>query len=249
MPIAIKDIDIALKKYCADIGSMKGKTVRCCPDPVISDLVALPKEIICFYPHFTLAVDVMFVNRVPFLVCILEYITFTTAEFLPNKRSNTLTKALKNIVIIYNKRIFSIDVVYIDCAFELLKTSMDQPHINATAAKENVPLVEQHIHILKELVHAIKCMVTYRRFPEVMLIGCINFTVLWVNAFSSSKGASTRLSTHILVLGTTFNYHTHCCLSFGAYTMTHKGPDILNGDEERLILVISLGSDDNVHGS
>ena len=53
-----------------DIGALKGKTTRKKPIQVKESFIPIPKELISKHKSVVLSADVMFVNRMPFLVSI-----------------------------------------------------------------------------------------------------------------------------------------------------------------------------------
>eukprot|EP00957_Ditylum_brightwellii_P165192 12577044-Ditylum_brightwellii.AAC.1 len=72
---AVKHADIIFGK---DVGSLKGKTVRKVPEPVVSDYVHIPPELMEVHKEVTVAVNIMFANKQPFLTSISKHIKFTT---------------------------------------------------------------------------------------------------------------------------------------------------------------------------
>ena len=67
-PVTTEDIDNADIIYGPDVPALKGKTVRTQSQPVTTDVVKIPPEILSLHKNVTLTGDVMFVNGIPFLV-------------------------------------------------------------------------------------------------------------------------------------------------------------------------------------
>ena len=65
-PVTLDDIERASKIYGANIVGLKGKTVRTKPDPVISDYIAVPEDVLQANRNVTFSADIMFVNKIPF---------------------------------------------------------------------------------------------------------------------------------------------------------------------------------------
>jgi hypothetical protein len=51
----------------------------------------------------TVAVDIMFVNKLPFSVSISRNIKFCTAQLIPDQKHKTLTKAVRDVRATYEK--------------------------------------------------------------------------------------------------------------------------------------------------
>jgi hypothetical protein len=82
-PFTPTDITASDKIFGPDFASLKGKTVRNTPAPVLTDYVKIPQEIIELNKDVTLASDVMFVCGLGFLVSASRKLKFTTIEHVP----------------------------------------------------------------------------------------------------------------------------------------------------------------------
>ena len=61
-PVTTEDIEIAEKIFGPDIGTLKGKTTRRAPAPVVDDYIEIPDELIAAQRNVTLCADGMKVN-------------------------------------------------------------------------------------------------------------------------------------------------------------------------------------------
>jgi hypothetical protein len=61
-PISSKDVSNARTIFGPDLASIRGKTVRRAPEPVVTDYVAVPRTLIEAQKMITLAADVFFVD-------------------------------------------------------------------------------------------------------------------------------------------------------------------------------------------
>ena len=57
----------------------------------------IPAGIVEQYHDVIIAVDVLYVNKLPFTATISRYIRFGTVEFLRNQKSTTLIKHVKQV--------------------------------------------------------------------------------------------------------------------------------------------------------
>jgi predicted component of viral defense system (DUF524 family) len=90
-----------------DLGSIKGKTTHRKLERVSGNTVNMPKEILQQYRAITLCVDIMFINKIPFLLSISRNIKFITGTALNNRKAKSIITALNDILWIYRKRIFA----------------------------------------------------------------------------------------------------------------------------------------------
>ena len=65
--------------------------------------------------------DIMFINKIAFLVSISHKIKFGTAEALKNRKSETILKAIQHIKRIYARCGFNITTINLDGEFGNLK--------------------------------------------------------------------------------------------------------------------------------
>ena len=80
----------------------------------MSDYVAVPHAIFEKNRNVTLSVDVMFVNRIPFLTSISRNLKFTTAETLHNRTTSQLVKFFTNVKALYTKIGFNVTAALMD---------------------------------------------------------------------------------------------------------------------------------------
>jgi hypothetical protein len=81
-PITKADILAAEDIFGPDLGTLKGKSTRAKPHKVRPILVSIPQQILQRYRSVTICVDLMFVNKVAFLVTISRNIHFGTVYSL-----------------------------------------------------------------------------------------------------------------------------------------------------------------------
>ncbi len=68
----------------------------------------------------TLAVDVMFVNGVPFLVSVARGLNLVTAEFTPSRTAKQLATGITRMIDLYARRDFQVGTVLMDNEIEKL---------------------------------------------------------------------------------------------------------------------------------
>ena len=83
-PVTANAVKNAHQIFGPDVAGIRGRTVRRPPESVTTDYVQIPRAILERHQLVTLAVDVMFVNGVPFLVSVARGLNLLTAEFTPS---------------------------------------------------------------------------------------------------------------------------------------------------------------------
>jgi hypothetical protein len=97
-PITCRNIHAADDIFGPDVGSLEGKTTHSAPYKLRPGVIDIPAEIISHYRDVVICADVMFVNKIPFLVTISRSIKFGTAEMLPDRQAKSLAAAMKNVI-------------------------------------------------------------------------------------------------------------------------------------------------------
>jgi hypothetical protein len=113
-----QDILNTEQTFGPDTGSLKGKTVRKASDQVRSgDLIPTPATIMAHYRKVVLCVDVMKVNKMPFIVTISRAINFGKVAWLKNAKADTILKQITDVLNIYTNRGFLLEIVKVDGQF------------------------------------------------------------------------------------------------------------------------------------
>jgi len=91
-----------------NLGSLKGKMTRWPTQHVNTSWTSVPQEIIQQYGEVTLAIDIVAINKIPFLMMSSSNIHFGTAELLCNKTKKTLMTSIQQVARAYKSRGFCI---------------------------------------------------------------------------------------------------------------------------------------------
>ena len=75
--------------------------VRRPPESVTTNYVQIPRAILEQHQLVTLAVNVMFVNGVPFLVSVARGLNLVTAEFTPSQTAKQLAAGITRMIDLY----------------------------------------------------------------------------------------------------------------------------------------------------
>jgi Reverse transcriptase (RNA-dependent DNA polymerase)/Zinc knuckle len=249
-PVTREDIIVAEKIYGPNLGGLKGRTTRHA-SPTSDDIkiTGVPAEILKAHGDVTLSIDLMFVNKIPFLITISKGIKFGSATHLQDKKKDTIKNALYRICDAYKGRGFKVILVKADHEFESLRADMTKigVEMNITARDEHVPEAERYIRTLKERTRATYTMLPFPHLPGRMIVELIMAQNYWLNVFPASDGISAHMSPRCLLTGQDVDFNKHCKLEFGSYVQTHEEHD--NSMVARTIGAIALRPTGNAQGS
>ena len=149
-PVTTTDITNALAIFGPDLASIRGKTVRRTPAPVVADYVAVPRALVEQNKVVTLAADVFFVDGTAFLITVSRQIKFITAEHVQVRTATSLSKHLTRVLQVYGRAGFKVRTILMDGEFEKVRNLMPCVECNMTVAKEHVSEAERTIRTIKE---------------------------------------------------------------------------------------------------
>ena len=140
--------------------------------PVLDDILKLHK-------HVTLAIDVMFVNKIPFLITTSRNLHFGTVEALPDRKLNTIVIKLRSVINMYRHRGFIVSTLLVDGEFEPIRPWF--PQLNTCAENEHVPDIERFIRTVKDSTRSTYSVLPFTRLPRIMIIQLVKNAVFWSN--------------------------------------------------------------------
>jgi hypothetical protein len=178
-PFTTNDILPAKDILGPNIGSSKGKTTHQQPHKVTNNIPLLDPTIRNWYKNITLCADLMFVNKIPFLVTIPRNIWFSTAEALNNQSNTTILAAILRVQQVYQMRGFSFNLLLADGQFTSMRGSLANNHItlNDTGCNEHVGNIKQFICTVKELTCSVYNTLPFNKIPRRVLIEMIYFSI------------------------------------------------------------------------
>ena len=119
-PVTTNAVKNAYQIFGPDLAGIRGRTVRRPPESVTTDYVQIPRAILKQHQLVTLAVDVMFVNGVPFLISMARGLNLVTAKFTPSQTAKQLAAGITRMIDLYACGGFQVGTVLIDNEFEKL---------------------------------------------------------------------------------------------------------------------------------
>jgi hypothetical protein len=220
-PVTENAVTNAHQIFGPDLAGVRGRTVRRPPESVTTDYEQISWVILERHQLVTLAVDVMFVNGVPFLVSMARGLNLVTAEFTPSRTAKQLAAGITRMIDLYARGGFRVGTVLMDTKFEKLQNLVPILMINMTAANEHVLEVERKIRLIKEWGRGILNTLPFKKMPRLMLIELVYHVVLWLNAFPTKSGVFETLSPRKIVYRHKLDFAKHCKSPFGTYCKVH----------------------------
>ena len=243
------DVVRADKIYGRDIHALKGKTTKTKPQPMVIDYLVMLKNILENNKKITLSIDIMFVNKVPFVTTISRHIKFKTIKAIQKRKKLQLSKSIKNVIAIYTQRGFKVEHALFDGEFVPLRTELLNMGIHANFATRNkhVPEIERQHRVIKERARTCRSTLPFEVLPKLLLVEMANNCALWINMFPA-KGGFPNVSPRTLMNVIKLDYSKHFRLLFGSYVQVHDDPSPTNSPTARTVSAITLGPTGNLQG-
>ena len=247
LPI-ISHVDIAATEhiFSPNLGALKGRTPKHRSVPVDGKIDRVLPSILECFQTVVLAIDLMFVNKLPFLITISHGLHFGTVESLPNHQIPTVTAALTFIIQTYCHCGFHVATTLADPEFEPLQASFGYISFNFCTQNEHIPEIEHYIHTVKDCTQSGYNLLPFEWIPHLMVICLVANAVFWLNAFLPSDRVSNSLSLWYILTSKHLDYCKHVHLKFGAYFQTHK--EHTNDMMPHTIGALCLGPSGNEQG-
>ena len=134
-PVEVHDVTNFSTIFGPNSNRLRGASTRQKPKRVWEEYMKITRDFYRLHKFFTLAADVMFVNRISFLVTFSRKIILITVEHVPTRTAVQLAKYLIKIVKLYARGGFVIRLVVMDMEFETIEDKVGLVEVNTTAAR------------------------------------------------------------------------------------------------------------------
>jgi hypothetical protein len=231
-PINKQHIQMAESIFGPNLGSLKGKTTYHTHPHIVGH------DILATHSNIHLTIDIMYINKLSFLITYSCSLRFATFEFLDNRQTPTIRKKLQSVFNLYHHRGFTITKLFADPEFEALHPWF--PCLDTCGANDHIPNIERFIRTVKDRSRSTYWMLPFKYIPRIVLIQLIKNVIFWLNSFPAHNGVSTTMSPRcIMTGGQEIDYNKHVCLEFSEYVQTHEEHD--NAMTNRTFGAIYLG--------
>ena len=226
-PVTTKQVSLAESIFGKDIGYLKGHTTRHRPQPLVTDQVAIPKELRLRLQEIELFMDGIYVNSMPFLTTISKLLMYRTAQHSKTVLMEDILRTLDNVLRLYNSKGFRIKKIWCDNQFKpMFATCQDNMdlEIDHPPAKDHVPEAERNNRSIKERVRAAFHRLPYKALPTTMMIHLVQDCATKMNWFPNKHGISDHLSPRMILSREPLDFKKHCVCPFGQYVQASDEP-------------------------
>jgi hypothetical protein len=175
----------------------------------------------------TLCIDVMKVNKMPFLASISRAIKFGTVAWLKNAKADAIMKHIKDIHKTHVKRGFILEIIKADGQFEPLRGKLAELGIalNKCSREEHAPVAEQRICTLKERCRSIFNALPFTKLPGMLVAQMVSTCSFWLNVCPPKDGVSRKINPRELITGAKIDHNKHARAACGDYVQIHEEHD------------------------
>jgi hypothetical protein len=198
------------------------------------------------HQEVTLAMDIMFMNKIPFLLTISRKLHIGTGKNLANRQVLNVANSLKKVLQLFHRHGFRVTTILADPEFEPLQEIFPHIPFNLCTQDKHVPEIEHYTRTVKDHVRSGYNSLPFKWLTWLMLVWLVCNAVFWLNAFPHKDSISDNLSPCYLFPGKHFDYRKHIRLEFGSYVQTHE--EHTNGMEAHPTGAICLSPSGNEQG-
>ena len=101
LPVTKTNIVHAIKIYGPNTDTIKGKAIRTKPPMVVEDEIKISQVLEPMRQSIVIDADLMFLNKMPFLISVTQRIVFTTIEWIKDGKTPTLANELDHVLTFY----------------------------------------------------------------------------------------------------------------------------------------------------
>ncbi len=250
-PVTTKDLDIAEKIYGPDVSTLKGRSTRSKPKPIVDDTIEVPPEILDNNQRLELCMDIMFINKMPFMTAIDRSLRYRSCVPLDSRTHRDCYKGLDKIIRPYNDAGFEIETIYCDGEFRAMMDAVkDEMGVSMDYCSPNnhVSEAERNNRVIKDRHRIAYHRLPFKYMPRAMIRELATKVTRDLNLFPAKGGVSAYYSPHMILQGRKLDYNKHCKHEFGTYVQADQRHEPTNDNRPRTIDAIYLQPEDNVQG-
>ena len=250
-PISIKDIDNCIQIFGEPVAGIKGRTTSKKPLPVL-----IQNNPIKYYTDelIILNVDIMYINKFPYLLSYSEKIGLLMSCPLVRRTSIVIKDALESMIIKYHESQFGVSVIKCDseAGISTLESYFKKKFnisFNVVSKEQHVPAVERKIRQVKERIRGILSTIPYN-LCKILFDYLVYYVVKLINLIPMTYN-NVNISPIEIFSGRRLDFNKDFKISFGQYVQIPVDNDNTKNSvmHPRTIDAISLVPKDNYQGS
>ena len=233
--------------YGADIPALKGKSTQSTPPAVKPEYLRTHEAQVPQVLH----VDIMFIARMPFLVCVAEPLGLTIIGDLGDTKSAAQVKPqLWSAIASLKARGFVVNQVRSDRDGAISKLAVklgkEGIHYDPSGTAQHVPIVERKIRVIKERARAVLASLHFP-LPRDLLPYLVKYCVIYINMNQSNTRVD-KVSPYEAFTGRKYDWKQYGKVGFGDYVQAVV-PVTSNDMTHRTEGAIALFPNCNLQGS
>ena len=245
-PVTIQDVKRAQDIYGDVLAALQGKTKQKKAAAVQTSSIDVVRR------DQDLHVDLMFIDREPYLVSVSSPLQLLMVNHCGDKSTDSVKAALLNHISLYKGQDYQVKMILCDGegAVQAMRQDLNEIGIavNIAGPQQHVPLVEVKIREIKERVRCHIAALPFR-LPDVLTAHLVSFCVSTINMFPTRSSVN-RLSPREQFLRRKIKYGVDVRVGFGEYAQCVI-PNTNKNDvyQPRTDGCIALTSAENIQGS
>ena len=166
-------------------------------------MINIRSSIIERYGYISLRIDVLHINKRPYIIAISKHIKFIQCMGTENKNTTTFLATIKKFKSDYMIRGFVLKTIYADGVFESCKSELSEQGIILLCCdtSSHVPFIKQAIKFVNERVRCVRSMLPKRikRILARLMRELVVSTVMMVNSIRRKGGVHPVMSPRLIV--------------------------------------------------
>ena len=176
------DVKIAEYIYGPCVGNLRGKTTAPVPKVIRTEPMPMPQT-----PEQTMYADLLFINKIPFLLTVIEPLEYVMVTKLKGKGTSQLLWAVNKQIASYKQYGYVIRVMHADQESSLLSDGFkSKSPVRVEPCEDAVGIIERKIRVVKERARGIINTLPFK-ICNVLNIWLVRYVVSRLNMIPTSN--------------------------------------------------------------